>query len=64
MLGLVLFIMLIYSLVVGSVLYLSVFFLYKSVEGGAREISKWCACVILSYVIIYMLHSHGIPLIR
>lgn len=64
MLGLILFIMCLYSLVIGSILYIFVGFLHKPIDGGWQKAGKWCMCVVLSYVIIYILQSHGVPIIR
>lgn len=64
MLGLVLFIIFLYSLVAGSILYLFVGFLQKSTDSGWKKIGKWFMCVIFSYVIIYILQSNGVPIIR
>lgn len=64
MLGLVLFIIFLYSLAAGSILYLLVWFLHKSTDGGWKKTGKWFMCVIFSYVIIYILQSNGVPVIR
>jgi hypothetical protein len=64
MLGLVLFIMFLYSLVAGSILYFFVGFLHKSTGGGWKKIGKWFVCIIFSYIIIYTLQSNGVPIIR
>lgn len=53
MLGLILFIMCLYSLVIGSILYIFVGFLHKPIDGGwkkNRQVVYVCGFIIFNYI--------------
>lgn len=64
MLGLVMFVIFLYSLVVGSVLYLIVGLLNHSANGKLKKVGKWCVCVFVIYSIICSLQLNGVQIIR